>query len=141
MIPLRYNYRNLLIRWRTTLLTAVGFTLVVALLVVMLAFVRGLASLAENSGHPGNVIILKDGANDELFSEISIDDVHKTLYSLWSGDDLVARDPDGSVWVSMEVYGIATQELPPEVPGGRPSYRFIQIRGMEDPITAGKVHA
>jgi putative ABC transport system permease protein len=50
MIPLRYNYRNLMIRWRTTLLTAVGFTLVVALLVVMLAFVRGLAALAENAG-------------------------------------------------------------------------------------------
>lgn len=141
MIPIRYNYRNLLVRWRTTLLTAVGFTLVVALLVVMLAFVRGLASLAENSGHPGNVIILKDGANDELFSEINIDDVHKTLFSLWSGDNLVARDPDGTVWVSMEVYGIATQELPPAEPGGRPSYRFIQIRGMEDPVIAGKVHS
>jgi len=141
MIPLRYNYRNLMIRWRTTLLTAVGFTLVVALLVVMLAFVRGLAALAENAGHPGNVIILKDGANDELFSEINIDDVHKTLFSLWSGDDLVARDPDGSVWVSMEVYGIATQELPAAEPSGRPSYRFIQIRGTEDPIMAGKVHA
>ena len=140
MIPLRYNYRNLLIRWRTTLLTAVGFTLVVALLVVMLAFVRGLASLAENAGHPGNVIILKDGANDELFSEINIDDVHKSLAALWSGDGLVARDPDGTPWVSREVYGIATEELPPAEPGGRPSYRFIQIRGMEDPDIAGKVH-
>lgn len=141
MIPLRYNYRNLRVRWLTTLLTAVGFMLVVGLLVVMLAFVRGLAALAENSGHPGNVIILKDGANDELFSEINIDDVHKTLFSLWSSDGLVQRDTDGSVWVSMEVYGIATQELPPAVPGGRPGYRFIQIRGMEEPSMAGKVHA
>lgn len=141
MIPVRYNYRNLAVRWRTTLLTAIGFTLVVSLLVVMLAFVRGLAALAENAGHPGNVIILKDGANDELFSEINIDDVHKTLFSLWSGDDTVARDPDGAAWVSMEVYGIATQELPAAEPGGRPSYRFIQIRGIEDPVIAGKVHA
>ncbi|HMO34491.1 MAG TPA: hypothetical protein PKA06_00475, partial [Gemmatales bacterium] len=100
MIPLRYNYRNLAIRWRTTLLTAVGFMLVVSLLVVMLAFVRGLNALAENSGHPGNVIILKDGANDELFSEINLEDVHKSLFALWSGDGLVARDPDGTVWVS-----------------------------------------
>ncbi|HMP18315.1 MAG TPA: ABC transporter permease [Gemmatales bacterium] len=141
MIPLRYNYRNLAIRWRTTLLTAVGFMLVVSLLVVMLAFVRGLNALAENSGHPGNVIILKDGANDELFSEINLEDVHKSLFALWSGDGLVARDPDGTVWVSKEVYGIATQELPPATPGGRPSYRFIQIRGVEDAVLAGKVHS
>jgi putative ABC transport system permease protein len=140
MIPLRYNYRNLAVRWRTTLLTAVGFTLVVALLVVMLAFVRGLNALAENAGHPGNVIILKDGANDELFSEINIDDVHKTLFALWSGDNLVQRDPDGAVWVSKEVYGNVTQELPPTTPGGRASYRFLQIRGMEDADIAGKVH-
>lgn len=141
MIPVSYNYRNLMVRWRTTMLTAIGFTLVVSLLVVMLAFVRGLAALAENSGHPGNVIILKDGTNDELFSEINIDDVHKTLFSLWSGDSLVQRDPDGTVWVSKEVYGIATQEIPSPTPGGRPSYRFIQIRGMEDPDMAGKVHS
>lgn len=141
MIPVSYNYRNLMVRWRTTMLTAVGFTLVVSLLVIMLAFVRGLAALAENSGHPGNVIILKDGTNDELFSEINIDDVHKTLFSLWSGDSLVQRDPDGTVWVSKEVYGIATQEIPSPTPGGRPSYRFIQIRGMEDPDMAGKVHS
>ena len=140
MIPIRYNIRNLRVRWLTTMLTAVGFMLVVGLLVVMLAFVRGLAALAENTGHPGNVIILKDGANDELFSEINIDDVHKTLFSLWSGDDLVARDPDGTVWVSKEVYGVATQELPPAVPGGRPTYRFLQIRGAEDPDISGKVH-
>lgn len=141
MIPVSYNYRNLMVRWRTTMLTAVGFTLVVSLLVIMLAFVRGLAALAENSGHPGNVIILKDGTNDELFSEINIDDVHKTLFSLWSGDSLVQRDPDGTVWVSKEVYGIATQEIPSPTPGGRPSYRFIQVRGMEDPDMAGKVHS
>ncbi len=140
MVPLRYNYRNLLVRWRTTLLTAVGFTLVIALLVVMLAFVRGLSVIAENAGHPGNVIILKDGTNDEVFSEISIDDVHKTLYSLWSTDDVVTREPDGSVWVSFEVYGNAMQEIPPEVPGGQPKYRMIQVRGVEEPSIAGKVH-
>jgi ABC-type antimicrobial peptide transport system permease subunit len=141
MIPLRYNYRNLLVRWRTTFLTAVGFTLVVALLVIMLAFVRGLVSLAENSGHPGNVMILKDGSNDELFSEINIDEVHKTLFSLWGNDSAVARDSDGSVWVSFEVYGMVTQEIPAAEPGGRPSYRFIQVRGVEDPWMSGKIHS
>src|SRR5436305_391713 len=41
-IPLGYNLRNLAVRWRTTLLTAPAFTLVVGLMVVMLAFVHGM---------------------------------------------------------------------------------------------------
>jgi uncharacterized integral membrane protein len=54
-IPLRYNYRNLVVRWRITLMTALAFTVVVALLTVMLAFVRGMTALTEGSGQPGNV--------------------------------------------------------------------------------------
>ena len=35
MIPFAYNYRNLRVRWKTTLMTASGFTLVVAALVAI----------------------------------------------------------------------------------------------------------
>jgi ABC-type lipoprotein release transport system permease subunit len=140
MIPLSYNYRNLLVRWRTTLLTATGFTLVVALLVVMLAFVQGLKDLAKNAGNPGNVILLRDGANDELFSDINIEDVHQTLQGLWSTNPLLVRDSSGQPLVSLEVYSIATQELPPARPGARPTYRFLQIRGIDDPAVSSQVH-
>src|SRR5260370_266200 len=36
-VPLSYNFRNLTVRWRMTLLTALAFTLVISLLTVMLA--------------------------------------------------------------------------------------------------------
>jgi ABC-type antimicrobial peptide transport system permease subunit len=140
MIPLRYNTRNLMVRWRTTALTAIGFTLVVALLVVMLAFVEGLKELAANAGHSGNVIILRDGANDELFSELNVEDVHTSLQGLFSVNEQLARLDDDRPLVSFEVYSIATQELPPKTPGGRPSYRFLQIRGIEEPEISGAVH-
>jgi ABC-type lipoprotein release transport system permease subunit len=139
MIPLRYNARNLLVRWRTTALTAIGFTLVVALLVVMLAFVEGLKELAANAGHPGNIIILRDGANDELFSELNVEDVHTSLQGLFSVNEQLERS-NGQPLISFEVYSIATQEIPPKAPGGRPSYRFLQIRGVEEPEVSGKVH-
>jgi ABC-type lipoprotein release transport system permease subunit len=83
---------------------------------------------------------LKDGANDEMFSDINIDDVHRTLFSLWSTDDLVTQDSDGSKWVSFEVYGNVTQELQEHGPDGRASYRIVQVRGIEEPTMAGKVH-
>ena len=43
-VPIRYSVRNLTVRWKTTLLTALAFTLVVSLLVVMLAFVNGMGA-------------------------------------------------------------------------------------------------
>ena len=45
MIPFAYSHRNLRVRWKTTLMTASGFTLVVAALVVMLAFVNGMLAV------------------------------------------------------------------------------------------------
>src|SRR5262245_39071725 len=73
-VPVAYNVRNLLVRWRITFLTAIAFTLVVSLLTVMLAFVTGMARLTEASGQPGNVMILSDGATDELFSNLAKND-------------------------------------------------------------------
>ena len=50
-IPLNYNIRNLVVRWPITLMTAMAFTLVVGVLLVMLAFVNGMYKLTESSGH------------------------------------------------------------------------------------------
>lgn len=137
MIPLQYNARNLVVRWKTTLLTAFGFTLVVSLLVVMLAFVRGLEELARKAGRPGNVLILRDGANDEIFSDIALDE---RVSELWSNHSEILLDEEGRPLASQEVYCIATQELPPTQEGEPGSYRFLQIRGVEDAEMAGKVH-
>src|SRR5260370_35895825 len=73
-VPLNYTVRNLLVRWRTTLLTALAFTLVVALMTVMLAFVNGMTALTQSSGVPGNIMILADGATDEVFSDLGYGD-------------------------------------------------------------------
>src|SRR5437870_3766718 len=53
-VPLGYNVRNLMVRWRTTLLTALAFTLVVGLMTVMLAFVNGMYALTRSSAVRGN---------------------------------------------------------------------------------------
>src|SRR5437763_12278506 len=136
MIPIRYNTRNLLVRWKTTALTAIGFILVVALLVVMLAFVQGLNELAKRSGPPGNVIILRDGATDELFSDIALDD---KVSELWTNHPEIVQAGERPL-ASQEVYSIATQEVPPAKEGDRPNYRFLQVRGIEDPEMSGLVH-
>src|SRR5262249_43087247 len=106
-VPIKYNVRNLLVRWRITMLTALAFTLVVGLLTVMLAFVNGMYHLTANSGHPGNVIVLSDGALDELWSNLGYRD---------TGDvervPGVLRDEDGEALCSKETYFVVNQPIP-----------------------------
>ncbi len=78
-VPLNYNFRNLAVRWRITVLTALAFTVVLALLTAMLAFVNGLNNLTSNSGIPGNVFVLSEAATDELFSSLYKGDISKIV--------------------------------------------------------------
>src|SRR6516162_9641365 len=74
-VPLGYNIRNLTVRWRTTALTALAFTLVVGLMTVMLAWVNGMYALTKGSAVPGNVLVLADGVTDEVFSDLGYGDI------------------------------------------------------------------
>jgi putative ABC transport system permease protein len=133
-VPFSYNLRNLVVRWRTTLLTALAFTLVVGLMMVMLAFVNGMYKLTEGSGVPANVMVMSEGSTDELFSNLAFTDI-SALYS-WQG---VVKDIDGRPLVSKETYIVCNQPIPNAVKGGR-QRRFLQIRGIEEPDRAGRVH-
>jgi ABC-type lipoprotein release transport system permease subunit len=133
-VPLKYNLRNLTVRWRTTLLTALAFTSVVALLTVMLAFVNGMYQLTENSGHPENLLILSDGMTDETFSTLSSFDVGDV-----ENQPGVVRQ-DGRPLASRETYIVVNQMLPNARPGW-PKRRFLQLRGIDDPVLAAQVHA
>src|SRR5436190_23122275 len=73
-VPVRYNIRNLQVRWLTTLLTGLAFFAVIALLTVMLSFVNGMYKLTLGSGQPGNVIVLAEGSTDESFSNVQVVD-------------------------------------------------------------------
>ena len=45
--------------------------MVVALVVVLLAFVNGMYKLNESTGVPGNVLVMSEGSTDELFSNLA----------------------------------------------------------------------
>jgi len=138
-VPLSYNFRNLVVRWKTTAVTALAFTVVIFLLTVMLAFVTGMNRLTEGSGQPGNVIALMDGATDEAFSNITAD--VKTYSSNIPADvqKLIRRDAAGKLLISLEVYVIVSQTLPNPRPDG-PQRRFVQMRGLENVAAAATVH-
>ncbi len=132
-IPLIYNIRNLFVRWKTSVMTALAFTLVIALLTVMLAFVNGMTALTEQSGQPGNVIVLADGVTDESFSNLGFSDIG----DIETQPGIVKEN--GMPLCSRETYLVVNQPLP-NAQEGRPKRRFVQLRGLDDPVISGKVH-
>lgn len=132
-IPTSYNVLNLQVRWRTTLLTALAFTLVTCLLTVMLAFVNGMYALTLGTGHVENVIILSEGATDEGFSNFGFSDVNEI------GNQPGIMVENGTPLLSRETYLVVNQPIP-NAPPGRPKRRFLQLRGIDDPEIAAKVH-
>ncbi|MFN4261237.1 MAG: ABC transporter permease [Gemmataceae bacterium] len=150
-VPLVYNLRNLIVRWRTTLLTAAAFTLVIGLLVVMLAFVNGMYRLTEGSGNPANVMILSDGATDEMFSNLGYGDSDNIEREVVTVDEqgLPLAQPiaveriqrgDKEVYLcSREVYLVVNQPIP-HSEGEKRRRRFVQVRGLVDDQIAARVH-
>jgi len=151
-VPLSYNLRNLRVRWVTTMMTGIAFTVVVALLILMSSFVDSVNRLTANSGVPGNVFVMSEGSTDELFSKLNYGDVAKleleTATTDARGQPLkkpisVKSEPGKGAsprqrWISKETYFVISQEV--KSPDGNTTSRFIQVRGVEDAEVAGKVH-
>jgi putative ABC transport system permease protein len=120
MIPLSYNYRNLRVRWKTTLMTASGFTLVVAALVVMLAFINGIEAACATTGEAENVILLSKGNNDEVLSRMD-----RGLVSQVENTKGVALDSASRPIASRELFRVVHHRN--ERTG---EFRFLQVRGV-----------
>lgn len=134
-VPLRYNVRNLTVRWLTTLMTGLAFTLVIALMTGMLAFVNGMFHLTEQSGQPGNVMLMSEGSTDEAFSNLGRADVGQI--ELQPG---ILRDEATNQPLSSREAYISCNQLVENPAPGRPRRRIVQIRGVDDPEMSARVH-
>lgn len=70
MVPIQYNIRSLLVRKVTTAATAFGVALVVFVFAAALMLSEGVEQAMLTSGHPDNAIILRDGSDSELSSQV-----------------------------------------------------------------------
>ena len=72
LIPLRYNLRNLRVRWVTTLLTVLVTAMVVCSSCVLFGLVEGLQHSQAISGDPLDVMVFREGATNETESGIDL---------------------------------------------------------------------
>src|SRR2546428_679890 len=72
-IPISYNIRNVLQRPVSTLTTAIGVALTVTIFIGAMALANGFHAALVNTGAAQNAIVLRNGADSELSSGVSID--------------------------------------------------------------------
>jgi putative ABC transport system permease protein len=69
-IPLSYNFRNLVVRKTTTIMTALGIALTVSVLLAVLALMSGLQTALHSTGDPLDILVLRKGSDSELISNL-----------------------------------------------------------------------
>ena len=70
MIPLKYNVRNLRVRWVTTVMTVLGTGLVVWASVLTFGLTDGLEHALRISSNDLDLIVLRKGSTEETSSGI-----------------------------------------------------------------------
>jgi len=98
-IPVIYNVRSVVQRPLSTMMTALGIALVVAVFIGMLALANGFRVALIRTGSPDNVLLLRRGADSELTSGLTRDAV-----SIISASPHIAADASGRPLISPEVY-------------------------------------
>ena len=119
-VPLNYNLRNLVERKGTTIMTAVGIGLTVAVLVVAIALTNGLSRVFAGSGDPRQFLVLRKGVDSELSSTVSSES-----YQIIRQLPGIARGADGEPMVSPE--GLTIVNLPSV---DNPEGMNVSVRGM-----------
>lgn len=100
-IPLSYNFRNLIVRKTTTLMTAAGIALTVAVLLAVLGLVSGLRHAFAATSNPLHVLVLRKGGNAELTSLVT-----RESYQVIKSFPGIAKSPDGQPMASLEVVSV-----------------------------------
>jgi putative ABC transport system permease protein len=120
-IPLKYNFRSLLVRRVSTLMTTLSVALVVAVFVGVMALANGLETALVSSGDPLNVLVLRQGSTSELVSFVSREALQAIIYLPG-----VKTGPSGDPVTSGEM--VVTINLPKR--GQEEQGSNIRIRGV-----------
>ncbi len=119
-IPLSYNIRNLRVRKTTTVMTALGIALTVAVLLGIMAMVSGLRSALQATGNPLQIIVVRKNSPSELSSQVAREALSSIRYK-----EGIQKLPDGEPMVSGEI--VTVMNLPRK---NSPEGANVTIRGV-----------
>ncbi len=118
-VPLTYNLRSVLKRWTSAIVAVLGVAGTVGVFVAMLAMANGFRATLVSSGSLRNAIVRRAGADSEMVSAVSLDELR-----VIEDAPGVARDEHGPL-VSGEVVVIAAFPL-----ARTGTLANVQVRGV-----------
>jgi len=124
-IPLAYNLRNLVVRKTTTVMTALGIALTVAVLLSILALVNGLRTTLSTSGDPLQIIVLRKGSESELVSNFL-----RTQFQDLKFKPGIANGKDGQPLASLEIVTVINLANVDNPEGSNLSVRGLPSAGI-----------
>ncbi len=119
-LPVSYNLRNLFQRPVSTLTTAVGIALTVAILIGALALASGFQQAMKQSGDARNAFVVRKGADGEISSGVGRD-----AANIIAALPEIATGPDGRALVSPEVVVVTNRPR-----RGLPGNSNLTVRGV-----------
>jgi putative ABC transport system permease protein len=120
-VPLSYNVRNLVVRKTTTLMTALGIALTVAVLLAVMATANGLSTALASTGDPQNIIVMRRGSTAELTSAVT-----RPQFQDIRSKQGIARDAKGQPLASLEMITIIDL-----VSVDAPDGMNVNVRGLD----------
>ncbi len=125
-LPLRYSFRNVLVRWRSTIATVLGIALVVFVFVLLQSLAAGIEKSSGNTGDPRNILVTRKGSTAESASLISRENLRDIQYF-----EEIARNERSEPVISADVLVLAS--LPRRDGSGEANVllRGISPRGIE----------
>jgi putative ABC transport system permease protein len=125
-IPVTYNVRNLIVRKTTTIMTALGIAMTVAVLLAVLGLVAGLQHAFEGSGDPLHVLVMRKGGNSELTSLLT-----QSQYQIIKAYPGLAKASDGQPMADLEVVSVINLPSIENPDGANLTLRGLSSKGIE----------
>ena len=125
-IPLAYNLRNLVVRKTTTIMTALGIALTVAVLLAILALVNGLQATLATSGDPLHLLVLRKGSESEIVSNFE-----RAQFQDLKFKPGIAIGKDGQPLASLEVVTVINLSASENQEGINVTVRGLPPAGIE----------
>lgn len=118
-LPLTYNLRSVLVRWRSTAATILCIALVVAVFVVIQSMAAGIEKSSGNTGDPANLLVVRRGATAESTSQITPEQYRIIRYV-----EGIARDSANAPVISSDISLVVNL---PRAQGGEAN---VSVRGV-----------
>lgn len=112
-IPVSYNFRNLIVRKTTTLMTAAGIAMTIAVLLAVIGLNMGLRQAFAAEGDPQRLLVLRKGGTAELTSIVT-----QQQFQIIKSFPGIAAGSNGQPLASLEVVTIVTLGKTKDNPDG-----------------------